>query len=632
MKNIKNYLKSYIKNEINLNEAILITSNWGSGKTYFIKNLIKEVDNNVKVIYISLFGVNSTKDIREKIYEAFHPFLSDNKVKLIKDVLKGAVNAKLKVDLDEKINKSFGEEIEKYLKVEIDENKTFRNFLKFIDFSKNDKNRYDTILYIFDDLERIVFNENIVEVLGFINELVEQNRAKVILIADENVLSEKFNEYSYFKEKIVAKTFKLSVLEIDTILDELIDEYSDKCKEFIKKNSIILKEVFRNSKSNNLRALKQILAEWCYWYEKIDKKIKKNEHFKEFFKVFVSIFFEVKIKDGLFLDIAGLEKVENIFFEFIEKKNKEKSKREKFLKKYNLANIFLSGVLWKRILYNEIDDINGLLFNIEVFKPQPKPPCWYIIGNYIEYNEDEFEKCLEKVIKDFTNCEFKEDWIFLNVVNALLFFSEEEIITLEKSEIEKIALNCINKFKDIDSWREKEFRENIPFSTNFRHFTENEEPFKSIAEKLKKAKNEKHLEYLAKNKEEDFDKFLKAIKNSDMDTIVKILLETYRQKPFFIGLDSKKIEEFFDILKNCPIRSISLFAQVLNDRFNDNYLISNGYKNVNNWFFLTDEIDFYISLKKLIEKDIQKMKVNRKLILNNLINTLNTVIGKLAKV
>ena len=67
-------VKEYIDNNI-YNYAILIDGEWGSGKTYFLKNILKpkieEYENSKKarkVIYISLYGMVSTEDISNSLY------------------------------------------------------------------------------------------------------------------------------------------------------------------------------------------------------------------------------------------------------------------------------------------------------------------------------------------------------------------------------------------------------------------------------------------------------------------------------------------------------------------------------------------------------------------------------------
>ena len=73
-------LKKYIKND-RVNYAVLIDGEWGSGKTYFIKEelipkLNEEIKNNgdkptseyKKPLYISLYGVDSLDSISAEIY------------------------------------------------------------------------------------------------------------------------------------------------------------------------------------------------------------------------------------------------------------------------------------------------------------------------------------------------------------------------------------------------------------------------------------------------------------------------------------------------------------------------------------------------------------------------------------
>jgi len=622
---LKNFLVDYIDNKINLDQAILITGRWGTGKTFFIKGFIDEIEENrkdLKIIYISLFGISSIKDIREKIYESFNPIFANKKVKIIKEVLKGVVSTKLKIDLDQQLNKFFNDEISKYIQLDVDEKKFINNISSFLFSNKQNKQpQYKNIIYIFDDLERIVFNKNIIEIFGFFNELIEQANAKVILISDEEWLK-KFEDYNFFKEKIIAKTFNLTVSSINEIIKEFAKEYNEECRNFIIQKSMIIDEVYRYSNSNNLRALKQILSEWCYIFNKINKEIKDNEYFNDFFKTFLSLFFESKIKNGLFLNDEQLKKLNNILVSF---KNKEESLEKEILKKYNLSRLFLNGIHWLRIINNEEQNINDILLKTIEFKPKPHPPCWYVIGNYMEFSEEKFEKCLKEVINDFKKCAFSQEWEFLNVVNVLLFFSDENIIDLSKQEIEKIALKCIDNFSKNDDWGKNKFQEITPFSTNFRFFSENKSPFREIRDRLRIIKNQKNLEYLSKKQEEEFNIMLNAIKQENLDLLIEILLNKYRAKNFFIKIE--KIKELVDILKTCSIKGLDYFIQSLIERFNDNYKIHN----IENWKFLKEEGPFFKEFKGLIEKELNNFdkKNNRYLLFKNLTEALETILGKI---
>lgn len=57
---ISNEIKEYINDEES-NGALLLTGKWGCGKSYLIKKLAKEINNEKEfaIIVISLFGVDS---------------------------------------------------------------------------------------------------------------------------------------------------------------------------------------------------------------------------------------------------------------------------------------------------------------------------------------------------------------------------------------------------------------------------------------------------------------------------------------------------------------------------------------------------------------------------------------------
>ena len=61
----------YVKDD-RYKQAVMLDGEWGSGKTFFIKNRLKlrleKELNNKKVYYISLYGLSETKEIYKEIY------------------------------------------------------------------------------------------------------------------------------------------------------------------------------------------------------------------------------------------------------------------------------------------------------------------------------------------------------------------------------------------------------------------------------------------------------------------------------------------------------------------------------------------------------------------------------------
>lgn len=99
---------NYLKTETN--HAILLTGDWGSGKTHYIKNVFfekaKEIktigsgaEKNYQPILVSLFGVKSIDDIKDRIWVSLYPLL-DNKyayygASIFKCIIKSADISKL---------------------------------------------------------------------------------------------------------------------------------------------------------------------------------------------------------------------------------------------------------------------------------------------------------------------------------------------------------------------------------------------------------------------------------------------------------------------------------------------------------------------------------------------------------
>lgn len=67
---IKDIIIDYLKNDKS-NQAILIDGEWGSGKTFFIKEKIipeiKEKHTDVPVYYVSLYGISSSNEIHNLV-------------------------------------------------------------------------------------------------------------------------------------------------------------------------------------------------------------------------------------------------------------------------------------------------------------------------------------------------------------------------------------------------------------------------------------------------------------------------------------------------------------------------------------------------------------------------------------
>jgi Cdc6-like AAA superfamily ATPase len=70
------HLKNYIEYYQNLEAprfAVLVTGEWGTGKTHLLKELLPWEGENAKACYISLFGMKNSEEVFAAVYAGMHP-------------------------------------------------------------------------------------------------------------------------------------------------------------------------------------------------------------------------------------------------------------------------------------------------------------------------------------------------------------------------------------------------------------------------------------------------------------------------------------------------------------------------------------------------------------------------------
>ena len=241
MDNLDSVISDYLQKQTNY--AVLITGKWGVGKTYYYKHTlaktiadtdtIADASSKYKSIHISLFGLTSVEDIQTQIFLSLHPFLKSKAVKLSvglgKSIARGMLALKNLGNIDD--------------------------YISDVKPDTGDWINLDQLVICFDDLERKSKNLLLEELIGFINSLVENNDAKIILVANEDKIDD--SAYKDLKEKVVGITveflpdFKKNVEAI------IADRYSTAFKSyasFLTDNIDLLLE-FSSAFDNNLRVL-----------------------------------------------------------------------------------------------------------------------------------------------------------------------------------------------------------------------------------------------------------------------------------------------------------------------------------------------------------------------------------------
>ena len=264
--NYDDLITNYVKNE-HTQYAIMLDSWWGSGKTYYIKNKLQKhlKETDIVMRHISLFNISSLQQItKQLIFESN----KDKKITVIKSIgglfIKGFSESKLNINLDD------------------------LPLLNLINFEKK--------LIVLDDLERS--NLDIITILGYVSDLVENYNAKVLLVCNEeeiinrsiySKLSEAIKFVDEHKEKFFSsdkdngenQRLIYSLLKPADLLKEYINDYKSIMYSYDEYNLYKEKVIYQTLKfSSNLKDSYDNLIQEYFSNEK-SKKIMVNPFYKE---------------------------------------------------------------------------------------------------------------------------------------------------------------------------------------------------------------------------------------------------------------------------------------------------------------------------------------------------------------
>lgn len=186
---ILNYL------EIESSGALMVTGPWGCGKSYFLEHvLFGKLRKKYKPIRVSLFGLPSLSELPKYIVCEYAQYLTDDKK--WKKILDGIAKV-IKVIKSIKVPV-----VSDYIDLKgiFGEGKSLYKLL-----SKD-------VVVCLDDLERAIEKYDINDLLGVINELVENQHLKVIVIANKEYIDKRQCQYEnnvpahdVFYEKVIEK-------------------------------------------------------------------------------------------------------------------------------------------------------------------------------------------------------------------------------------------------------------------------------------------------------------------------------------------------------------------------------------------------------------------------------------------
>lgn len=427
---ISDFLDYYLALFTSPEYAILITGEWGVGKTWFMKQYLS--DRKVKHLYVSLNGVSTFSEIEDQFFEQLHPVLASKPMKIASKVFKGILKTAMNIDWngDGKVDASVSSNVP-----DINLPEYFR--------SADDK------LLVFDDLERCVMP--IPSILGYINQFTESNGLKAIILANENEIikadqqhDEKCRPYLLIKEKLIGKTFNILSDPNDAIIS-FAEQISDaNVKDILLDNAVTVLSIYTISDYHNLRHLRQSILDFERFFNYLPNNIACHQKLTEHI---ISIFFAISIelKKG-YITYRDLPQMLN---PYLSSKSDNPQSVASIKGKYWILTNDISPISdkdWISFFRMGCVDSNSVSQSIAQSRYFEKDnrPDWQKLWLYYELSDNEFEEIRDRMFKEFKGMERQDSLItiqltgiFLRLVKyRMLDSTDEEIIKIGKASLE----------------------------------------------------------------------------------------------------------------------------------------------------------------------------------------------------
>lgn len=400
---LKDYLIYYTKLE-KPGYAVLITGDWGAGKTYQVLNCISE---DIQC-HISLFGMSSTNEIYSNVYAKMFP--RKDRVKKITSLAKEA-SAELN-GLTLGAGGIIGNAIDSILKDEVDLSK----------------------IIIFDDLERCTLSNE--EILGAINKYVEHFKSHVVVLAHDEKTQK---EFSSTKEKIIGHTIKIKP-EIDDAAQVFFNETPN--LENFKLVKDVIVNYFKKTKCQSLRILKHVIKDcerlrMCLDFE----HIKKFEAMQNLFANFTIMNVGYRSGELTLDDIKEIPKDYQIFSINRDKISKGDFKLSDSQKRnmsifinydeedllvnilgYDITSELLeSGNYIKKVIVEKLN-------SSQYFLTPDESPAWLTILNFDHLEDNVIQDAIQKINQQFMERKITDIGEMIHLFHVLYLLCKNELI------------------------------------------------------------------------------------------------------------------------------------------------------------------------------------------------------------
>ncbi|MGN1351255.1 MAG: P-loop NTPase fold protein [Clostridia bacterium] len=465
--------------------AIMINGEWGSGKTYFWNNKIRKQIDSLRLngkqyttIYMSLYGISNLEEISKKIFIETTQLMDKNLKKYMNATGQLSIPEYAKTGLD--MANLFG----------VTQNGDKIDYAKF--FSTDDK------VLCFDDLERA--NVDVIDILGYINNFVEHDHIKTIIICNEKELStklknsnlemktfiatylldkednllktdkpmvekirdkieyvfDKANEYERIKEKLIGETFEYQP-EFNYIINGILMRYENNPDliKFLKENTNYIITTFNRSGTRNLRILKHALNDFSKIFEMVNKNYPNtNYRVLQTMLIFtIAISFEIKagkITKDKFVNIKDNEEYKSILVS----SRILMDNRQFYIREFDNNYYYNFKVEYRFFKFIEMY-VRTRIFDMKTFKKNmeviintidtEKLPGYkrLITEEYWKISDDQFPGVVEDVLASVKKGEIE----LIDMVKLFIYFSyfvEKKLIEYDIKTIKNIFFEGMN--------------------------------------------------------------------------------------------------------------------------------------------------------------------------------------------
>ena len=429
-------------------------------------------------IYMSLYGISNLEDISKKIFIETTQLMDKN--------LRRYMDANEQTTIPEYAKT--GIDMANFFGVTQSGNKV--DYAEF--FSTDDK------VLCFDDLERA--NVDVIDILGYINNFVEHDHIKTIIICNEKELStklkssnlemktfiatylldkqnelnntdkpivekiqqkienvfDKANDYERIKEKLIGETFEYAP-KFDYIINGILMRYENNADliRFLRENTRLIISTFERSGTRNLRILKHALNDFKKVYEMVNKSYPNTSHrVMQTMLIFtIAISFEIKagkVTKDKFMNIKDNEEYKSILVS----SRILMDNRQFYIKEFDSNYYYNFKAEYRFFKFIEYY-VRTRIFDMKIFKENMETirntvdienlPAYkrLLTEEYWKISDDEFGKVISDIVEDVKqgNLRLIDN---VKIYAYFSYFSKKNLIDYDLKAIKNVFFNGMN--------------------------------------------------------------------------------------------------------------------------------------------------------------------------------------------